>query len=923
MTPRAGLWLIVAILGVVIAQAAPMQSGQVQAAPAPATPPAPAADTAAPPLEKEPVLTGFVKAVYPPELLKQGITGTVTLELLVNERGTIDSVVVTRGLAPALDSAVAKAAAAFVFTPAMAGGKPVPVLITYDYRITLADEIRKIDTVVNFSGRVVERGTRAPIPGEMVFVTVLDTAADSAIKLPWSVFLHKIGTLPGQHLEGTDIATLTDSLGYFSFKSLPLGKILVSIAAPGCQVFHEYHLIRRGKAIEVVYRLERTSFSDYNIVVHGQKEQEEEVSERTLTQNEVQMVPGFGGDAVKVIESLPGVARASILSGQIVIRGSSTGDSHFYIDGVTLPTLFHFGGVTSTYNSEALQAVDYYPGGFGTRYGDALGGVVDLTGRKPKTDRVHGYVDVNLFDAGFLFEGPLADNVSFMVTGRRSYIANVVDWFINDVAKISLPFTVVPYYYDFVARLDADLSKSNHVYVTLFGSEDNLQLIASSERGGSNQISSNTSEISDLSYFTMGIAGWQWTISDKVKSDMHFALCRLSQQESIAGFTNVNGNALAKYLRDEFTFAASNALTWHTGVDIQVIPYNLDLAYFNNKGVLVSDTAHDNLGPYGVYGFVDWKPIPKLTLTPGIRYDYYPELHYNGPIIPEFWNYDSWDDKGLSGVPSLRLAARYALDSRQTVKASAGSYNETPQPLLQSILPELGNPDLGAQLGSQYVVGYERKISPLISADLEAYYNRQWDDATRPPDVDTSVPGYVGNGRAQMHGLELLLKHDQGKRFFGWIAYSLSRSERWSYTENQWVLYNEDQTNNLQLIGSYKVTPTQIAGVRFQYVTGDPTTPIYGSQLYDATSRTFIPTMGPANSSRMPPYIDLDLRYDKKFIYAVWQWSIYIDVSHVENWFGKGYHSPELNEYEWNYNYTEKNVFSDITRPAFGVRMEF
>jgi len=910
------------------AGASPVGPGQISA-PEPAPAPAPAAaDTAAPPLEKVPALTSFVKAIYPPALLRQGITGTVTLQLLVNERGTIDSVVVTKGLTPSLDSAVAKAAAAFVFSPAIAGGKPVPVLITYDYHITLADEIRKIDTVVNFSGRVVERGTRAPIPGAMAFVSILDTTADSTIKIPWSVYLRKIGSLPGQHLEGTDVAALTDSLGYFSFKSLPIGKIMISIAAPGCQVFREYQIIKPGKALEVTYRLERVSFAtDYNIVVQGQKNDVEEVSERTLTQNEVQMIPGFNGDAVKVIEALPGVARASILSGQIVIRGSATGDSHFYIDGVTLPTLFHFGGVTSTYNSEALQDVDYYPGGFGTRYGDALGGVVDLTGRKPKTDRLHGYLDVNLFDAGFLLEGPLTDNVSFLVTARRSYIANVLDWFLDDVLKRPLPFTVVPYYWDYIARLDADLSKNNHVYVTLFGSEDNLQLISSNERGGSNQISSNTDEISDLSYFHMGIAGWQLTISDKIKNDLHYALCRLSQQESIAGFTNVNGNAWAQYLRDELTIASSNAVKWHAGVDIQAVPYNLDVSFFDNHGNLVNDTARANLGPYAAYGFLDWKPTPKLTLTPGVRYDYYPELHYDGSIIPEFWNYGSWNAKGPSGEPSLRLSARYAIDDKQTVKASAGAYNETPQPEVQSINPVLGNPDLGAQLGAQYVAGYEWKLTSLINADLQTYYNRQWDDARQPSDLelteDPSLPPYVGNGLAQMHGLELLLKHDQGKRFFGWIAYSLSKSQRWNYDENQWALYNEDQTNNLQVVGSYKVTPTQIVGVHFEYVTGDPTTPINGSQVYDVDSRRFLPNYGPVNSARMPPYVDLDLRYDKKFIYALWQWSIYLDVSHVENWFGKGYHSPELNQYEWNYNYTEKNVFSDVTRPAFGVRIEF
>ena len=62
------------------------------------------------------------------------------------------------------------------------------------------------------------------------------------------------------------------------------------------------------------------------------------------------------------------------------------------------------------------------------------------------------------------------------------------------------------------------------------------------------------------------------------------------------------------------------------------------------------------------------------------------------------------------------------------------------------------------------------------------------------------------------------------------------------YDENQWVLYNQDQTKNLQLIGSYKVTPTQERGVRFQFVTGDPTTPV-DSVRYDATSRRYIPCL--------------------------------------------------------------------------------
>jgi hypothetical protein len=115
----------------------------------------------------------------------------------------------------------------------------------------------------------------------------------------------------------------------------------------------------------------------------------------------------------------------------------------------------------------------------------------------------------------------------------------------------------------------------------------------------------------------------------------------------------------------------------------------------------------------------------------------------------------------------------------------------------------------------------------------------------------------------------------------------------------------------------------QEAGVRLRFVTGDPTTPVLGPDYFDATQRRYIPLYGSKNSGRMDPFVSLDLRYEKKLTYKLWQWSFYIDVTHVENLFGKGYKSPETNNYIWNYDYTEKYVLSDITRPAFGVKIDF
>ena len=198
-----------------------------------------------------------------------------------------------------------------------------------------------------------------------------------------------------------------------------------------------------------------------------------------------------------------------------------------------------------------------------------------------------------------------------------------------------------------------------------------------------------------------------------------------------------------------------------------------------------------------MYVNAEWKPADRLILTPGIRFDYYPELIYDGSIVPEFWNYRFFNNgRGISGDPSFRLSGRFKVAPDKTVKASVGTYNETPQPMGQSVDRIWGNPALPAQKGSQYVAGYEWKITPLVNVDVQTYFNMQWDDARNPSARELAnnplLPAYISNGKARMTGLELMLKHEQGQRFFGWIAYSLSQSRRWDYLHERWALYRQD-----------------------------------------------------------------------------------------------------------------------------------
>jgi len=326
------------------------------------------------PLEPEvaPELLEFVEAVYPPRALKSGLEGTVVLELLVTEAGAVDSVAVVESLEPSLDAAAAAAARDFRFSPAQVGGEPVPVLLQFAYTFSLREQAQRITEYVNFRGTVKERGTRRRIAHATVVVSYASEPADTTLTVPWSAYLERIGGFAGQHLEAGNLVASSDSLGCFVFKSLPAGTFTVSFPNTGYESMTEEETLGHDERIDATYYLPRLHYDEYEIVVYG-KAEEKEVTRQRLSLTEVERIPGFGGDAIKSVQALPGVARPQFISGDIIVRGSGVEDTRYFLDGIDIPLLFHYGGLKSVYNSSVLQSIDLYPGGFNTRYGGCVG----------------------------------------------------------------------------------------------------------------------------------------------------------------------------------------------------------------------------------------------------------------------------------------------------------------------------------------------------------------------------------------------------------------------------------------------------------------------------------------------------------------------------------------------------------------------
>jgi serine/threonine-protein kinase len=84
-----------------------------------------------------------VPAIYPAEARRDGVSGSVLLQAVVNEAGQPTSVNVIRGIRPDLDQAAKEALAKWRFQPGTADGKPVESRINVEIAFNLVQDQRK------------------------------------------------------------------------------------------------------------------------------------------------------------------------------------------------------------------------------------------------------------------------------------------------------------------------------------------------------------------------------------------------------------------------------------------------------------------------------------------------------------------------------------------------------------------------------------------------------------------------------------------------------------------------------------------------------------------------------------------------------------------------------------------------------------
>jgi TonB family protein len=795
-------------------------------------PPAPAGQSFEPPHAQ-----GSTDVPYPANAPKHDAPIVVTVKLLVDATGTVQKVDPVTAPQPPFDDAVIAAAKSFHFEPARYGGNPVPVEITFTHTFLPPPPPEPPPTDAGppktsiLKGKLIELGTRAPVAGATVTVVVGDRRYE------------------------TDV----DEHGKFELP-VPAGHARIIVTAPAHNPFLQQETLAPKQALSVTYFVERDRYDPYEIVVTGEQRREE-VSRITLRGPEIKQIPGTFGDPFRVVQALPGVASAISLLPFPIVRGASPSSTGFLLDNTRVPLLYHLLSGPSVIHPDFIDEIQFYPGGAPVIYGGYTGGIVDGRTRRARRDERLLDFDANLLQAGGLVREPIPRlGGTLTAAARYGYPGFILGLATN---RVSLT------YYDYQLRFDGGNANDGWT-VFAFGARDELDTPAPSAARDDPNPPLEPSLI--LGFHRLDLRLHR-TAGDVV------ATPRLVLGYDRTESQGTDFSVLVAEPSASVSWKLAPELELHGGVEGSFH----SIRHYGAMGMDPSAILTGGLDAQENAAALTealWRPTPMWLIRPGVRAD--------------VWR----DNTTTASSVDPRLTVRYQLARRQLpdvppdsddsaiwLKGSLGVYHQPPRFILP--LPGLDIMPLkyGLLRSYQSSLGVEVPLAERFELTGEGFYNRldptifdlSVNDASVVNDANpTLVPTMTVTDMDQQmfidrltkpqlgrsYGLELLLRRQAKSGIFGWVSYTLSRSER--LRDGRYVPYDFDRTHLVNVVGGLPLKRNWDVGVRMQYQSGKPTTTTAGY-----------------NTARTAGYVRFDVRVDKRAVWQKWLLDFYVDVTNI------------------------------------------
>ncbi|MES2642336.1 MAG: TonB-dependent receptor [Myxococcota bacterium] len=839
-------------------------------------------------LTRPPELLQFVEAPFPAE--EAGRTASVVLAVTIGAEGAVEDVTVQESAGPAFDAAAVEAARQFRFSPAEIDGVPARVRILYRY--DFVERVAAIETAT-FAGVVMDRERKVPVPD----VTV--TLADGR-------------------------SVVTDAAGRFVVEEIPPGATQVTLEGPRLTPLSTDETFVAGERLDTIYEVflaeEGEEGDDLEILVTAPTIKRQAFSTE-IAADAARKVPGTQGDVLKVVENMPGVARASLGTGALVVWGAAPEDTGVYIDGVPVPRLYHDGGLRSVMGSELVKSVELVPGGYGAGYGRGLGGLVSVK-TKGLAEETNGAVSADLYDAAASLSGPIGDKVSYAAGGRYGYVGPLLSSLYPQVEE----YFPIPHYYDAQARVGVRLGPGETLDLTGLLSSDYTERTSPNPDPAREASEAKSAAFQRVSLRYLHDLGDGGTVSALlfVGADQSDRVARFGQVD-----TSISQDVRLAGLRASYRSRVTSFLTAEAGVDALVSASDIaregSIAVPAREGDMVvfgqpppDQVSSDqytvvslNVAPYAEadLGLFD----DRLHIVPGLRFD--PYARSVSRAAPQVGTSPT---NGLFlQDPSVepRLALRFAPTERLSFTAAFGRYRQQPQ--AADLSASFGNPALPASSATHGVLGAGVRPTDTLSIDVSGFYTVSEELATRnAAEQPAQAEALVAAGAGRTYGAQGMIRLDPTAGFYGWLSYTLAWSERQDSPEGAWRPSDYDQRHVLTVVGGYTLPFGIEVGVRGRLGTGAPRTEVVGA-YFDDRRHLYQPMFGEHNAIRLPTFFQADARVAKELALGTTLLELSLEVQNVTN-------RENVEEYIYDADYSSRGSIDGLPiLPVLGARWSF
>ena len=622
--------------------------------------------------------------------------------------------------------------------------------------------------------------------------------------------------------------------------------------------------------------------------------------QKRLTTEEAMFIPGVQGDPVKALKYIGGISTSAAgggFGGELYIYGSKPEESSYNINHLPIGYLFHMGGMHSVIAPNAIEQIDAYLAGFDTTYGNAMGGVIDITPKYPSNE-LSGYGHIGIFDASAGINVALSDDSAFYLGVRRSYFDLGLKLLGNPEISDDNNNTITqfPSYYDATFMFTQKIDDINMLSIEMITAADEVG-ISSQENAVKDPLA--TGNINAQTGFTS--LGTRWSI-DNGNYVANTLLYYMHNYADIELYTNyfikskldevgLFHESTLEYEKHKLVFgleATQRNLPLDMNISKPNAPDNPNFDFTTAKKIVINRTIKVksiSLFLQDIY-----------SLSESFRVRYGLRVGYS-----DYQNYGSYLDPRVSLV--------YDINHQNTFSASVGQYTQTPEGYKTTT--EMGNPGLTYEQAMHYVLHYDYKYNDKASFSIEPFYK---DYNALAIDDNTTNLNYQNSGDGYAYGVDTSLKYRDGK-WYGFFAYTYLRSKRETSIGSGLSDFYAEVPHTLQFVGAKRFADNWVFSSLLKYSTGALYSPIIGTETVNGR---ILPKYGDAYSERLPDYFTLNLKIARTIKYAnkrSLEWSFELmNITNHENVLG----------YTYDDNYNQTGVVADLPLlPWFDVTYRF